>query len=192
MLRRAMIAICLCLFLSFNISLADAVIKPENRMDNRPPGFCVWITLEMIGKQHGIPKLIGLADYRNELPWIDIVVFTPFPRVIKEPQAGANLEDTRVELERLKVKYRWAKGPGPSMRLLRKYTSRDIGALAAVGHREDAECPLGNHAILITGFDDKYVFFVDCNEKKEDFRWELEEFVYFLKWSVAVEPGRDD
>ena len=58
------------------ISVAAIEIPKNCRMSNEPagnPGYCAWVSIEVLGKVHGISQLNGLKESRKKDPDLTFV-----------------------------------------------------------------------------------------------------------------------
>lgn len=116
-------------------------IKRENRIANGPAGYCAWASLETLAKHRGIVKLDGVTEKYNKTDGSA----TP-EMVFRECQRrGVACHSWNVAREET----------------LRDACDKKLGAVAGVRQLwSDSTF----HAILVTGYDAEYVYYVDSND----------------------------
>lgn len=203
MLRKLVLVTAILFGTSFALVKADVDLKKDHRYANREPGYCAWISLKMLGKHHGISELSDIDEQRDKLPKVLFTIYTLHTDPITGanyitirhetlPDSGANPTSMREHLTKLKLRYTLEEGPKKAMDLLKEYSDKNIGGVAALGDtiEKGFDCPVGNHALLVTGVSDKKVKFIDCNEKDLNHEWDRAQFEKYLMWAVVVDPNK--
>lgn len=186
--RKALATLLLSLTLLFlPASRAEVVLGPAHRFPNKEPGYCVWVSLQMLGHRHGIKPLLNIVKQREDMPW----TVMPWSGGRPVPRHAGNARMAREHLRGLGVKFLLADGPEAAYRLLREACKDGKGGVAGLIGRDRHRCPVGDHAVVVTDVGRDDVHFVDCNDKDSDYYWDLGTFRYFLEWAVVVEPEPD-
>lgn len=146
--RRGWVKSILCLLFSSNLYADSFEIKKENRIPNGPNGRCAWSSLETLARHRGIKKLEGLAE------------------AYSQGDGSATPEQVFQECQKRGVPcHSWRNG---SVERIKEACDKKLGAIAGVrelwGGRHDL------HAILVTGYDKDYVYYVDTNDVEWYFR----------------------
>lgn len=190
---------------------ADGKIDPANRVPNKEPGYCVWVSVMMLDRQHGAGTTKGILDFveRYDLanPQVGTqtryetrTVQTPAgPQVIREPvtvpyvhpPGGAGPDKAKTLLTKYGVPYRSREGPATDLTFLIAELDAGRAVAVAVG---GLHCPLGCHEIVLTKIDRAagVVTFVDCNDVENDYTWPLASFQNcWTGWALAVDPREE-
>lgn len=169
----------LCVLFATQVFALD--IPSKCHVDNQDPGYCAWVSLEILGKVHGIHELNNIVENRKKD--VDTYVLNPYNQWEKHPKNLGYNYALRGKLTRLKVKF-WMQDSGFYSRKLLKY-SDSHGCLVAVkpgaipGTKE-------SHAIIITKYKDGAVTFYDCNKPDKFWVATKEWFDYYWTGLVIV------
>lgn len=172
-MNKLLLSIVSFLFVVFPI-FADIEIAENNRIANPPPGYCVWCSIEMLGKQLKISKLYGLTAARvkqNEAGFVTELKHT-YNKEKKEYEwaqiktkkfngtNGGTIERIRNQLDYLKVKYTLYDTGTYNYTDLKYVCDMNLGAVVSVFDYPEQGA---YHAIIITKITDDDVYFVDSN-----------------------------
>ena len=164
---------------------AGIEIPKDYRIANVQPGYCVWVSLEILGYLNDVKKLHGLTSARAKDP--DHIYYVKendvLIKMVMPKHAGC---DTAIQekLNDLKVKFK-INPAGSSDRNLLKYANT-IGCM--VGIKPGGRNP-GYHAIVLTHYDDEIVKFYDCNDVNANYEAKREWFdFYWTGLAVVIEP----
>lgn len=115
---------------------ADVKIGRDHRIPNRGNGYCVWCSVETIGRYKKYPNLYGLVDYYAQ--W---------------PSVGATPEDAGNQLQKLGVDYEVSYGK--TLRWLKRKTDAGVPVVIFIP----------GHAVVAVDVDvqGNFIKTVDCN-----------------------------
>lgn len=137
-------------------SLFAVDIDSKNRVKNRPPGYCAWCCLEMLGKHHKIEPLYDLVEQRTKDK--PILLLHSNGTIEMLPVAGAVPTNIKIKLDELKVKFTmYTDGNTKNDLLLR---SNQEGCVVDI--KKGIFGPSA-HAILMTYYDEEKIEFIDPN-----------------------------
>lgn len=138
------------------VESTQAVEIPKNLcVPNRHPGYCEWACLETLGNLHKVPQLKNLVERRSQDP--DEWVPTEQPNVFRLVQKHVGTDFiVRKKLDSLKVKYEMFTNfeREPLKRIDKEGCVATFwaGAFGGTGH-----------AVILTGYNDKKVEWIDPN-----------------------------
>ena len=146
------------LLMTTTTATAELIILKENRIQNVPPGYCSWCSIEMIGRERKIKPLIGLVEARKGDG--DIIV--------KQGgvwyKYGNNVgHETAIEakLKKLGVKYQMQWTGNFDIKMIEYAIKKNLGCVIAVkAGTLDKYMP---HAVVLTKFNSKSIEMVDPN-----------------------------
>lgn len=121
---------------------ADITIAREDQVPNRKPGWCVWTSLETLGRHHKITALEGVAAHYMK----------------HVPEGGATLADAIGALRHLGVAHRYCERPDAAF--LGDACRRNRGAVVVL---DNWPKPGAIHAVVLIAFDDKHADWIDSN-----------------------------
>lgn len=154
---------CILFYLLSNISWAIELDR-KDRVENQPPGYCSWASLETLGRHNNIQPLIGLVESRKQEadPVILETDASGKQRYVQMPKHVGSDSILRAKLSQLNVKFRMTETDSKDRSLL--ILADDIGVV--VGVEQGARGPAA-HMIVLTHYDDKTVRFYDCNQPED-------------------------
>lgn len=144
----------IALFFIGNSVFADVLIKKENRVRNREPGWCAWVCLETLGKHHRIPKLYNLSIDRMNDPDEIIINSDGYREFI--PRNAATKETAQRKLDSLKVNYEIRTGEPNWL----KHNTIETGCVVFMNPPAFSE----GHAIILTEFNEETIGFINPND----------------------------
>lgn len=173
--------IVLFLTLVFSTPLFGIEIPNNCHVSNEKPGYCSWVSLEILGKVHGIKKLNRLVENRKKDS--DKIVLKSGKLVVEPKNLGYN-HAIREKLNNLGVRF-WMQDAGLYSKSLLKYTTSH-GCVVAVkkgaipGYQR---C----HAIILTEYrKDGSVKFFNCNDPDKSWVATKEWFDYYWTGLIVV------
>lgn len=167
--------------LAFATPLFGFEIPAECHIKNEKPGYCCWVSLEILGKVHGIKQLDNLVENRKKEP-DRVFVNSAGQREIHPKNLGYSYS-IREKLNKLGVRY-WMQDAGYYDRSLLKH-AKTHGCVIAVkeGAIPGYKRP---HAIIVTQFDKEGVKFFDCNKPEKRWIATKEWFDYYWTGMIVV------
>lgn len=145
---KRILASILALLLFVQVLFADVTIADNNRVQNRPGGYCVWCCIDMIARQHDHKSLIGITDKKERATKTD------------GESGGASIDDIVDELKQHNVKY-WIQRQGNTdTDILKSAQKKNLPILIGLIGYPNSDSA---HAVLMVGSDDKNVRFIDPN-----------------------------
>jgi hypothetical protein len=140
MKKLAAVALALSLLTSAS---AEVAVPTEDHVANGPGGFCMWCSLEVVGRVEGVKALYGLADARR-----------------RETEFGGAYESVvKAKLDALGVKYRWRSQGSRDTAFLEKALAAGHPVVVGVQLRH----PVAAHAVVLTELTKEYAHVVDSN-----------------------------
>lgn len=156
--------------LLFTLSLplrAEVDIDKSCFVKNKPNGYCVYASLEIIGKHYKDKRLYGLVDYYSQ--W---------------PSVGAGTNEVRDCLGNLGVPYKIYENS--TMEWLKEQVDNEIPIIVAL------KWPNGHHAVVVVDVSDTWVKYIDSNDirkyqyvNREWFEWSWQNS-FRPEWSVKL------
>lgn len=142
------------LLLVNNLSFGKVKIADENCISNRPGGFCLYASLETLGRHHRIPKLYGLVEKkyktlrtqkwdRNGYRW--------------EPNGVSTWNDATRELDAKAIKYTLS--VQRDYRLIERACNDGIGCVIGLKPIKGQT----GHAVVLVEVTAEYVVMVDSD-----------------------------
>ncbi len=126
-------------------------VKVKHRVENgKDNGYCAWAALDTIARHRKIKPLIGVSD--------------PF----KETGNGATVQDVQRHCKKLGISCRIWEPYNKNLTELKRACDKKLGAIASfkVYHKGKVY----SHAVLVTGYDKRYVYYIDSNEPDTYYR----------------------
>lgn len=198
-MRRFIVAFLLLLAVS-SPAFPQVIIKKENRILNRNPGYCAWCCLEMLGRHHKIEVLYNLLDNREKeftwewdgrkREWIK----TPYVWVdygnykSKEHRSPATHRAKVNKLDSLGVKYTYQNYYNYDKTLIKKTIKDGQGCLVVVRWWYNSK---DTHAIVLLDYNDNGVEFLDPNDIDHTYTATHQWFNYYWTGYVLVLNGSD-
>jgi hypothetical protein len=122
---------------------AEVTIPAEDHVANGPGGFCMWCSLEVVGRAQHVRALYGLRDAR-----------------MRETSVGAAYEPVvRGRLDALGVKYRWQRQRTRDFAFLERALAAGHAVVSGVRLRG----PVALHAVVLTDLTKDHALVVDSN-----------------------------
>lgn len=202
---RKFVATILLLFVFTSSGFSQVVIKKENRVLNRSPGYCAWTCLETLGRHHQIKKLYNLLDNRSkEFTWVwdeekQKWVKSPYVLVeygqyrAYEHRAPASHAAIVQKLNTLKVKYRYQDYWNYDKTMLINSVKSKQGCIVVVKWWLDKKGRPANdssdtHAIVLLDYNKDGIEFFDPNDIKCTYTATHEWFnMYWTGYTLIVE-----
>lgn len=184
---KRILAVLLLLCLPLN-ALAGIKIARANRIANQAPGFCLWCSLEMLGRHHGVTQVEGLAQYYKD--WRYEEWDEEKQEWVKKPwPKGHSFSDGASQLKTLKVKHHGYFGVGRAQ--VKKACDDGLGcAISLRWWKPIASGAPGFHAVVVTDVTDTKVLFVDPNDPYEVYSVDHDWFdYYFTGTMMTIEAG---
>lgn len=161
-------------------------IPADCQVANEKPGYCCWVSLEILGKVHGIKQLDSLVESRKKDP--DRVFLNSVGNREIHPKNLGYGYAVKEKLNKLGVRY-WLQEAGRYDRTLLRCASTH-GCIVAV--RQGAipgykQC----HAIIVTQYNKDGVIFFDCNHPGK--RWSASKEWFDFYWTglaIVVEKSK--
>ena len=150
---------------------ADARIKVKDRIPNSYPGYCVWCSLETLGRHQGVKGLFGLTDWykRSGL------------------DGGAAERQVQRQLDMLGIRHRQQWGGTYDSRSVKRSCQEGNGCVVGFVGRSYG------HAVILTAWRDGIVRYVDPNWPAWDMQasaaWYLQNWD---GWAVFLEQKDAD
>lgn len=163
------------LLLFIQITFAVTVDK-DNRVPNRPDGYCVWCCVDMVARQFGHKTLIGITDRKEqEKVWNG--------REWVKADGGADMGMLVNELKQHQIKY-WVQWPGDrNTDILSKAKAADLPVIFGTkGYPVQGYA----HAMLLVDYDKETVKFIDPNDASRIYSGSWEWFFYYWDGYTAV------
>lgn len=168
------IAILLLLFAIPFDAIAGICITRRDRIGNVDPGYCVWCSLEMLGRYHKIEALYGLLELRIEHN-------RKYPGT-----SGGTSEGIRSQLQVLKVSYYEMVVHTYDKKWLKYACDNGYGCMIAVSGYPR---PTSYHAMVLIDIDDNWVTFIDPNDIEKTFTKSMAWFdKHWDGYGLIVEP----
>lgn len=182
-MRKWIFALALALLVSACAVAADVDIAVKNRIANVEDGYCVWCSLETLGRHHNIKSLRGLVKNKVKTAGyyrISYVQNGPYFVERREwvKDGGATQEQAIEELKRLGVSYRIQWKGSHRTKILYDACKEKLGAV--IGFKPPKDSNVG-HAVVLVGINDKEVEYIDSNDHKKVSVMSRKEFD--KKWS---------
>lgn len=156
-----------CLLLFFLISSAQSEVNIPStcRVKNKPDGYCVYASMEIIGRHYKNERLYGLVDWYSQ--W---------------PSRGANTKEVKECLDPLGVKYKIYENA--SLDWLKYQVDNEIPIIIGL------KWTIGYHAIIITDIKDGWVRYIDSNDIRTEHWVNLEWFLWAWepRWCIKIIP----
>jgi len=149
---------------------ADVYIGPENRVVNRPPGFCAWTCLEMIGRVQKLPNLSGLIDHYAKYE----TEGTTFPVVENQLRTSGLKYESRPP---------WK---GKDLAFVKSHVDAGRPVLVVLTPWQGWN---GGHALLAVRVREDKIWLADPNDKEKIwiFGYDKEKFLsLWCGWAIAV------
>lgn len=181
-MHKIITCIIFCLLSNFSWAID---LEKKDRVQNEPPGYCSWASLETLGRHNDIEPLINLVQIRKQEP-DPLVLETDAagkPYYVKMPKHVGSDAILRAKLLELKVKFKMTETDSKDRSLLTYADS--VGVI--VGVNTGARGPAA-HTIVLTQYNDKVVRFYDCNQPDDIWEGSREWFDYWWTGlSIVVE-----
>jgi hypothetical protein len=159
--------------------LAGVTIAKADRIHNSSPGFCLWCSIEMLGRAHKLKEVEGLtkfyADWRYEIYDEDTKTWEKKPW-----DKGHTLAEGASQLKLLGVKSHVYIG------VTRKEVKKacDDGNGCVVSLKWWKPVRIGQvpaeHAVVVIDVTDTHVYFIDPNHAADVYRAEFDWFDYYF------------
>jgi len=164
------------------VNAAEIKIDINDQVGNVAPGYCMWCSLETMGRHTKRRKLYGLADrYKRQRFWR-----RENGRWAQKREGGATYDEAVHQLEKLDVKFYASDSRGDALRFIKKSCDNGIGSVIGLA---DWTGGTKKHAVLVTKLTDKTVEFVDSNERGPTWRVDRDWFDYYwLGWAITLKP----
>lgn len=156
-------------------------IPAECQVKNERPGYCCWVSLEILGKVHRIKQLANLVENRKKDP--DLVFVNPAGQHETHPKNLGYGYAVREKLNKLGVRF-WMQDAGHFDRSLLKH-AQTHGCVVAV---KEGAIPgyKSCHAIIVTQYDKDGIRFFDCNKPNQKWVATKEWFDYYWTGLIVI------
>jgi len=208
---RKFLASCLLCLLFVNSVFSQVVIKNKDRVPNRPPGYCAWCCLEMLGRHHRVKTLENLVDKREkEFSWQwdkennkwhkSPLVFTEHGQYRKwEHRSPGGHEAIASKLNSLKIKYYYQEYYNYDKALIAYAIRNDLACMAVLKDWDAEEewseplvrAPPPSHAVVVIDYNEKGVTFIDPNDIENDYFVEHDWFNYYFVGYILIIPKQE-
>lgn len=159
-MKRISLYFLLLVFICSNLCAID--LELTARVANQAPGYCVWASLESLGRKHEIEPLYDLLNKRKNDP--DFIFYKTVDgnqiQVIQPKHVGSDASIID-KLDQLKIKYKIQNTGDKDIAILEEYGNA-WGCM--IGVKKGARGPEA-HCIVLTKINDKEIEFYDCNQK---------------------------
>ena len=157
-MKKKLLAALLAILLSLSSAWADVNVPAEFRIKNQSPGYCMWASLETIGRTLGVKQTEGLVEARKQDgPWgirdQQTGVYEWFPNNIGHPVI------VKLKLQDRGVKFKMQEPGVKDLAIIKE--ALKANRPVAIGIMMDV--PVGSHAVALTSLDEKEVHYVDSN-----------------------------
>jgi len=166
--------------LMFMATSAFAIEIPSNcRIPNESPGYCAWVSLETLGRVHGIKQLKHLFQNRKKSK--DYTFINHYGQWETHERNVGYGYAIRKELDDLKVRY-WMQDSGQFKTDLLKH-AKTHGCVVTLKPSDICD---EAHCIIITNINDKNVWFYNCNCPNDKWIASRAWFNYYWTGMVVV------
>ena len=203
---RRFVATLLLLLVFSSSSFSQVVIKKENRVLNKSPGFCAWCCLETLGRHHKIEPLYDLQDNREKeftwewdarnKKWIKSpYLWTDYGSYkLKEHRSPGTHRALVNKLDSLNIKYRYQNHYNYSKTLIKEAIKNKQGCLVVVKWwTDDNGKPIADsshtHAIVLLDYNDDGIEFFDPNDTECTYTASHQWFNHYWTGYVLVVEG---
>lgn len=167
---------CFLALILFVQYVLGVTINKDNRVSNRPDGYCVWCCVDMVARQFDHQSLIGITDRKEQEKVWDGHGWV-------RASGGANMEQLVTELKQHDVKF-WVQWPGDrNTDIFARAKKADLPVIFGV-----LDYPTKNyaHAMLLVDYDKKHVHFIDPNNAGSIYSGTWEWFFHHWDGYTAV------
>ena len=158
-MKRLLVSLFLLLAITGVVN-AQVQIAKKDRVENVSPGYCAWCSIETLGRHHGVEKLVGLVEKRQNDS--DVYVRDQWGRLVLYKHNAGYDWTIRDKLDKIGVKYRMSNTGSYDTGLLKYAVKNKLGCAVAVRSGALGD---GAHALTLIDYNDKEVRYIDCNDK---------------------------
>lgn len=179
MLKKLSMSVLFLLLSASSIFSQTVNIEIKNRVENFGDGFCAWVSIESLGRHHGIDKLYDLAKNRSkesDFKVFDGKKWTTEPYVwvprsseyfVKEQVNGGGewAVDSKLKALDVRAKLQWRGNKNTD--LISYAMKNKLGCVFAIEGVDPIKGEAWAHAMVLIEFNDKEVMYIDPNDIKK-------------------------